>query len=105
MDKPKVKKPIVVFQPDKTVIKLKNPNAEVQSVINQVGILLYGKTCTTGVNGCLGASQVIQDIVKKRKNRYICKIPDSTNTTQVKYLNSMVNHAIKNGIIMKIEKI
>ena len=83
--KPKVKRPIVVFKPDKTVIKLKNPDAEVQSVINQVASFLYGKTCTTGVNGCLGASQVICGVVKKRNNRYVCYIPCSNNKTLVKY--------------------
>jgi len=96
-------KPIIVFKPDKTVVKLKNPVAEVQSVINQVGVFLYGKTCTTGVNGCLGAAQVIKGIVKKRNNRYVCKIPDA-DTPLVKYLENMVNHAMKNGIFMKIEK-
>ena len=100
---PKVKKPIVVFKPDKTVLKLKNPDAEVQSVINQVGSFLYDKTCTTGWNGCLGSAQVIKGVVKKRENRYVCKIPVSTNAKLVKYLENMVNHAGRFEISMTIE--
>lgn len=101
---PRVRKTIVTFKPDTTVRKLKNPNAELQSVINQVGNFLYEKTCTTGINGCLGAAQVIKGVVKKREDRYVCQIPSSaSDQSLLRYLRSMISHAAKQDILMTIE--
>ena len=99
----KIKQEIIVFEASNKSKKLKNINVEAQDVLNQLGLLLYDKTPTTGWNGCLGRAQVIPDVIKKRQSRYICKIPNITNSKLLKYFESMKTHANSYNIIVIIE--